>query len=104
MASTSDPNEGLSHRDSALELGRSLQALKRNDEAIQAYQLAHSLKPACTDTLLTLGTLLQETRRFQEAAVAFERIVSVDPNRCDGWLGLGVALLAPSGTVSPCRL
>ena len=81
------------HADSARELGVVLTTLKRNEEAIAAYQHAVSLQPDSIQVLLSFGERLQEARRFEEAAAAFGKVVDLDPNHCNGWLCLGAALL-----------
>ena len=80
-------------RMSALELGKVLIKLNRNEEAVQAYQRAVYLKPDSIEALLSLGGLLQVAGQFDDALELFQKVVDLDPNHCSGWHNLGTTLL-----------
>jgi tetratricopeptide (TPR) repeat protein len=71
------------------ELGRTLLALKRPDEAATAFRAAIRLKPHCAGAHLQLGHAFRLLGRLQHASRAYERAVSEAPDSAPAWYCLG---------------
>src|SRR6266568_318302 len=66
--------------------GRSLQELKRFDEALASYDKARALKPDYAELFNNRGLVLQELKRFDEALLSFERALTLQPDYADAHL------------------
>ncbi len=92
-AVASDPSRG----DWMLNLGWTLEAIGRQDEALQLYRQAASLLPTARDPHLAEGMLLaNKMSRNDEAAVAFEAVLRIDP-KCETAVSMLIRTLAQAG-------
>jgi len=66
--------------------GRSLQELKRFDEALASYDKARALKPDYAELFNNRGLVLQELKRFDEALLSFELALTLQPDYADAHL------------------
>ncbi len=82
------------------QMARGNQALKNenNDEAVEAYRAAVSMKPSDPDALEALAGALMQQGNPAEAIEVFGRLVRVAPTRRTVWRGL---FLAQSGASDP---
>jgi protein O-GlcNAc transferase len=73
-------------------LGQSLQALRRWDKAIGAYETALKLQPEFLDAWNNLGICLQLRRQFLQAAAAYRQALALDPANAGVMANLGTVL------------
>jgi tetratricopeptide (TPR) repeat protein len=73
-------------------LGRTLSALNRDDEAMACLDQALALAPDSFDAINTRGTMLLKRNRAAEAVAAFERVLALEPRFLGGRANLGNAL------------
>jgi protein O-GlcNAc transferase len=83
-----EPNNALAQ----LELGRSLAAAGRDDDALAHLQQAVQLDPELTGSAAELGMALQRMGRQQEAVPWFEKAVEREPRNASSLTNLGLAL------------
>ena len=76
---------------SAVELGRTLLALKRNDEAIQALTLTVQHTPRTVEAWHMLGEAYAVSHRLKQAIDAYRQALALEPNRVHTHLMLGEA-------------
>jgi tetratricopeptide (TPR) repeat protein len=74
--------------------GLSLRALGRNDEAIDCFDNALDLDPACATAWLDKGVALGSTGRHEQSVSCYRRVVELDPRDVFAWNNLGRSLLA----------
>jgi tetratricopeptide (TPR) repeat protein len=73
-------------------LGIALFALKRLDDAIDAYANALRLKPDWADSACNLGLAYYEAKRFDEAIAAQDAAIRLKPDLAEGHFNRGLAL------------
>jgi tetratricopeptide (TPR) repeat protein len=73
-------------------LGLSLQALNRLEEALENYDRALILHPEYAEALFNRGVALQKLQRLEEAVKSYDRAVAVRPNHAEALCNRGVAL------------
>jgi tetratricopeptide (TPR) repeat protein len=73
-------------------LGLSLQALNRLEEALENYDHALTVHPQYAEALFNRGVALQKLRRLDEAVNSYDRAVAVRPNYAEALCNRGVAL------------
>jgi tetratricopeptide (TPR) repeat protein len=73
-------------------LGRGLQALGRNEEAVGAYRTAIRLRPAHAQTYDNLGTVLAGLGRPAEAEPELRRAIALKPDLAGAHSNLGIVL------------
>ena len=73
-------------------LGLSLQALNRLEEALENYDRALILHPEYAEALFNRGVALQKLRRLEEAVKSYDRAVVVRPSYAEALCNRGVAL------------
>jgi tetratricopeptide (TPR) repeat protein len=73
-------------------LGRTLCALNRDDEAMACLDQALAIAPGSFDAINTRGTVLLKRNRAAEAVAAFERVLTLEPRFLGGRANLGNAL------------
>jgi predicted O-linked N-acetylglucosamine transferase (SPINDLY family) len=73
-------------------LGQSLQALRRWDAAIAAYDRALKLRPDFLDAWNNLGICRQLRRQFPQAAAAYRQALTLDPVNAGVMANLGTVL------------
>jgi len=83
------PDSAVMHRN----LGMSLQALGRLDEAVACYNRAIDLKPDYVQAHDSLGNLFMDQERFDQAVACYSREIDLEPDRADGHYNLANALL-----------
>jgi len=66
--------------------------LRRNDEALAAYDKALTRRPGLPEAWLGRGNVLSELKRHGEAMAAYERALSLRADLAEGWLGRGNVL------------
>jgi protein O-GlcNAc transferase len=87
-AIAADPGEPRYH----FVLGQSLQALRRWDKAIGAYETALKLQPEFVDAWNNLGICRQLRRQFPQAAAAYRQALALDPANAGVMANLGTVL------------
>ena len=70
-------------------LGLSLQALGRLDEAAQAFSEAAALAPTLAQAHANLGDVLRERHRFADAIAAYSHALALEPGLARLWVNLG---------------
>src|SRR4051812_9893415 len=93
------PHLAFSHGQALVELGR-------EEEAVEAYQTAITLKPEFIDAYYELGSALQRLRRFGEAEQAYRRLLVTAPRHVPAKLALGAVLIEamrPADAEEPLR-
>ena len=73
-------------------LGLSLQALNRSEEALANYDRALILHPEYAEALFNRGVALQKLQRLEEAVKSYDRAVVVRPSYAEALCNRGVAL------------
>ena len=73
-------------------LGRALQALGRQQEAVEAYRTAIRIKPEQAQAHDNLGTLLAGLGRLAEAEAEFRRAIALRPTLAGAHTNLGIVL------------
>ncbi|MEA3196479.1 MAG: protein O-GlcNAc transferase [Gammaproteobacteria bacterium] len=73
-------------------LGQALQALRRWDKAIAAYDAALSLQPDFLDAWNNLGICRQRCRQMPQAATAYRRALALEPGNGGVMANLGTVL------------
>jgi tetratricopeptide (TPR) repeat protein len=91
-AVASDPSRG----DWMLNLGWTLEAIGRQEEALQLYRQSASLLPTARDPRLAEGLLLAKLAKYDEAAIAFEATLKLDP-KCETAASMLIRSLALLG-------
>jgi tetratricopeptide (TPR) repeat protein len=91
-AVASDPSRG----DWMLNLGWTLEAIGRQEEALQLYRQSASLLPTARDPRLAEGLLLAKLSRYEEAVTAFEATLKLDP-KCETAASMLIRCLALLG-------
>lgn len=91
-AVASDPSRG----DWMLNLGWTLEAVQRHDEALQLYRQSAALLPTARDPRLAEGLILAKLGRNAEAATAFEATLRIDP-KCETAVSMMIRTLALDG-------
>ncbi len=76
----------------AFVLGQALQALRRWEAAIIAYESSLTLQPDFLDAWNNLGMCLQLRRQLPQAAAAYRRALALDPANAGAMANLGTAL------------
>jgi predicted O-linked N-acetylglucosamine transferase (SPINDLY family)/predicted SAM-dependent methyltransferase len=72
--------------------GAVLQALGRQEEALESYNTSLNIKPDALDVLLNSGALLRAMFRHKEALERFNKILSYDPNHAKALANCGIIL------------
>lgn len=72
--------------------GAVLQALGRQEEALESYNASLKLQPNALDVLLNSGALLRSMFRHREALERFNQILSIDPNHAKALANCGIIL------------
>ncbi|GEM_PF-3417311 len=72
-----------------MELGRALGALRRQEEAVAAYDKAVALAPEAPLPRIGRARALAHARRFQEALQELEPIAAAHPDSLQAWWALG---------------
>jgi protein O-GlcNAc transferase len=75
-------------------LGNSLRAAGKFDDALAAYRKALELRPNYQSAHFKLGYLLAAQGNYAEAAAAFREVLKLDPNHLDAMNNLASALLS----------
>jgi tetratricopeptide (TPR) repeat protein len=75
-------------------IGISLQALNRHEDAIPYYARAIALKPDYAEAYNNIGVALMKCRRPKEALIHYERLAAIMPNLAEAQNNLGVSLHA----------
>ena len=75
-------------------LGQSLQALRRWDPAIGAYETALKLQPDFLDAWNNLGVALKESGLFRDALQAYDNVIALRPDYAECHSNRGYALHA----------
>jgi tetratricopeptide (TPR) repeat protein len=91
-AVASDPSRG----DWMLNLGWTLEAIGRQDEALQLYRQSATLLQTARDPRLAEGLVLAKLSRYEEAATAFEATLRLDP-KCETAASMLIRSLALIG-------
>jgi tetratricopeptide (TPR) repeat protein len=91
-AVASDPTRG----DWMLNLGWTLEAIGRQDEALQLYRQSAALLPTARDPRLAEGLILAKLVRYEEAVTAFEATLRLDP-KCETAVSMLIRALALLG-------
>ena len=73
-------------------LGQTLQALRRFEPAVVAYESALKLQPDFLDAWNNLGICLQLRRQLPQAAAAYRRALALDPANAGAMANLGTVL------------
>jgi tetratricopeptide (TPR) repeat protein len=73
-------------------LGLSLQALNRCEEALENYDRALRLHPEYADAFFNRGVTLQKLQRLEEAVKSYDRAVAERPDYAEALCNRGVAL------------
>ena len=73
-------------------LGRTLSALNRDDEAMASLDKALAIAPDSFDTINTRGNVLLKLNRAADAIAAFERVLALEPRFLGARANLGNAL------------
>lgn len=73
-----------------INLGSSLRAVKRAEEAVSAYRSAIAIGNAPNFVHLNLGNALVDAGKLREAVVAFEQYIRLEPYEADGYANLGI--------------
>jgi tetratricopeptide (TPR) repeat protein len=81
------------HANTHANRGVALSALRRHDEALDAYDQAIALQPGHADAYANRGNALSELGRQQDALASFERAVAINPNHVDGRWNRGLCHL-----------
>ena len=74
-------------------LGATLKAQGRADEAEAAYRNAIARDPSLANAYTNLGNLLTGRRQFDEAEAAYRRALAIAPEQPDAWRSLALCLL-----------
>lgn len=77
---------------SFLNLGLSLKAMNRVEEAIASYDLAIKLMPELADAHNNRGVALESLNRSHEALQCFDRAILIDPDYARAYYNRGVSL------------
>jgi tetratricopeptide (TPR) repeat protein len=91
-----------SDRDNALAwfvLGRAYSELKRNAEAIAAYQHALRLDPGDIHARNNLGNVYRDSQRYRDALYAYREAVRVNPDYLPAWHNMGRTFFVMKGQV-----
>jgi len=89
-------------RDNALAwfvLGRAYSELKRNPEAIAAYQQALRLDPGDIHARNNLGNVYRDSQRYRDALHAYREAVRVNPDYLPAWHNMGRTFFVMKGQV-----
>jgi predicted O-linked N-acetylglucosamine transferase (SPINDLY family) len=70
-------------------LGLTLRALGRTDEAAEALGNALTIRPGQVETYVSLGLVRLDEGRRADAVASFERAVSIQPRHIAAWMNLG---------------
>src|SRR5208283_5217145 len=74
-------------------IGEAYDLAGRNDEAINAYQQAITLKPEVASYYNNLGNILGRTGKIDEARAAYSKSAALDPqNAALAWRNFGISL------------
>jgi Tfp pilus assembly protein PilF len=73
-------------------LGNSLQALGRSDEAIASHQKALSLNPNLSESHNSLGSIMQKQGYLEDAVAYFDKAVAIKPDYAIAHNNLGITL------------
>ena len=84
-----DAHSAVVHSD----LGITLKALQRYDDALACFDSAIALKPDFADAHYNRGNLLSELSRSTEAVAAFDRTIAINRQHVHAWKNRGNALL-----------
>jgi len=82
----------LKTKEEWLEEGNAFHALKRYDEALDAYEQALHLDPSDAIAWNNKGLALGELKRYEEALTAFEQILHLGPGDAIAWQVKGFTL------------
>ena len=82
----------LKPKEEWLKEGFTLNALKRYEEALAAYDQAIRLDPNYAKAYNGKGVALRDLKRYEEALAAFEHAIRLNPNDANAYHGKGNAL------------
>lgn len=80
-------------------LGRAYSELKRNAEAIAAYQHALRLDPGDIHARNNLGNVYRDSQRYRDALHAYREAVRVNPDYLPAWHNMGKTFFVMKGQV-----
>ena len=63
--------------------------LKRNDDAITAYDKALTLKPDLANAWLGRGNVFADLKLYEEAIAAYDKAIALEPDLANAWFGRG---------------
>jgi tetratricopeptide (TPR) repeat protein len=86
------PNKVQNTKEQWLEEGNTLYGLKRNEEALAAYEQALRLDPNYAVAYSNKGLALNQLKRYEEALAACEQTLRLDPNYAGTYNNKGWAL------------
>jgi tetratricopeptide (TPR) repeat protein len=89
--------------DVRLQLGKILQSLGREAEAIEVYESARTLTRNVATEHHINGLIEAFRRRFQQAAKLFERAALLEPENIFHWLVLGLTHLESEAPIEALR-
>ena len=79
--------------DAQFNLGRSLEKVNRNTEAMAHYQEAIRLRPGFVEAHFRLGVELGQSGDWTNAAAEFNEVIRLRPDFVEGHFNLGLSLL-----------
>jgi predicted TPR repeat methyltransferase len=78
--------------DAHVNRGNVLRYLKRNGEALAAYDKALALNPSLPQAWIGRGNVFRVLNRFGEALAAYDKALAQNPDSAGAWIGRGDAL------------
>ena len=73
-------------------LGKALQGLERNDEALSSYDEALHVNPDSAEIHNLRGTVLKELMRYEDAISSYDRAIALKPDYAEAYYNRGNAL------------
>ena len=77
--------------------GRALNELKRNPEAIAAYQQSLRIEPGDVYARNNLGNVYRDSRRYRDALHAYREAVRINPDYIKSWRNIGLTYYGVKG-------
>jgi tetratricopeptide (TPR) repeat protein len=77
--------------------GRALNELKRNPEAIAAYQQSLRIEPGDVYARNNLGNVYRDSRRYRDAMHAYREAVRINPDYIKAWHNIGLTYYGVKG-------